>query len=79
MIVLFLYGLCGLKVALFAWGIYLIAKKMTDRGERIKQEYEDRIYELEEENRQLRLKYLRDSRKRAELPPPQFPQPPGTA
>jgi large-conductance mechanosensitive channel len=79
MIVLFLYGLCGLKIALIAWVIYLIAKKMTQRGEEIKRGYEERIEELEEENRQLRLKHLRDRRKREALPPPQFPQPPGSA
>ena len=56
MIVLFVLGLFGVKAALVVWGIYLLAKKMTQKGDSIKKGYEDRIEKLEKENRRLKRK-----------------------
>lgn len=66
MIVLFVLGLFGVKAALIVWVIYLIAKKMTQKGDAIKQGYEDRIEEAEEENRRLARELSRSRRREAQ-------------
>lgn len=54
MIVLFILGLFGVKAAAVVYIIYLIAKKVTQKGDSIKKGYEDRIEELEQENKKLK-------------------------
>lgn len=56
MLVLFILGAFGFKAALITYGIYRFAKWVNSKGDSIKQGYESRIAELEEQNKKLQRK-----------------------